>query len=175
MNKTNFKNIADEFETPPWLFSLIKNKFNVQTDICCNSENYLIDDSPLHNLGFNALENSWENYAGPIYCFPPFSKPHFRKFLTKAYKESKQGVEVVLLAPLKTLSVDYFQKIMPSHIFILYPRIHFNIDGGHHNGYPDSICIFYYDGKLENNSPIIKFVNVLDKADDSRYNFLRSK
>jgi hypothetical protein len=154
------KNIADDYETPEWLFKFINSKFNLKVDITGDSTNSRIEGSPLYDKGFNALDADWSQFSGTKYCFPPFSKPYFGQFLSKAHYEWTQGESTILVAPIKTLSVDYFQAVKAPIIHIIYPRINF-IYNGREIGAPDSICLLEYNASIEEFiKPQIEFLDI---------------
>lgn len=154
------KNLADDYEIPEWLFKYIKAKFNIKVDIACDSTNKKIVGSPEFDKGFNALDANWSLYSGTKYCFPPFSKPYFGQFLSKAHYEWTQGESTILVAPLKTLSVDYFQAVKSPIIHIIYPRVNF-IYNGREVGAPDSICLLEYNASIEEFiKPQIEFLDL---------------
>ena len=154
------KNIADDYETPEWLFRYIKQRFDIKVDIACDSLNKRIAGSPDNSKGFNALDADWSIFEGTKYCFPPFSKPYFGQFLAKAHDEWQQGQSTILVAPIKTLSVDYFQAVKAPIIHIIYPRVNF-IYNGREVGAPDSICLLEYNANVtEFVKPQIEFLDL---------------
>lgn len=154
------KKHADDYRTPKWLITFIKSKYNITTDIACDSTNAITPDSPLYDRGFDALEESWSQFKGAKYCFPPFSKPNFSYFLAKAHNEWMKGETTAFLAPLKTISVSYFQNIKCPVIDIIYPRVNF-IFNGKEVSYPDSVCVLHYDASIPTfTTPKVNFVDV---------------
>jgi DNA N-6-adenine-methyltransferase (Dam) len=154
------KNIADDYETPEWLFNYIKKRFNITVDISGDSTSSKVKGSPLYDKGFNALDADWSRFPGTKYCFPPFSKPFFGQFLSKSHYEWTQGESTIVVAPLKTLSVDYFQAVKAPIIHIIYPRVNF-IYNGREIGAPDSICLLEYNASIEAFvSPKIEFLDL---------------
>jgi hypothetical protein len=154
------KNPADDYQTPDWLFKYIQKKFDVKVDIAGDQYNSRIPCSPLHDSGFNALDEDWGKFSGTKFCFPPFSKPYFSQFLAKAHKEWQNGESSLIIAPIKTVSVDYFQSVRCPKIFILYPRVNFLYNGREVNA-PDSICLLHYNAEIENFTvPSLEFLDV---------------
>jgi hypothetical protein len=155
------KNIADDYSTPDWLFRFIKAKFDIKVDIACDSTNFKIVGSPLSDKNnFNALDADWSIFKGTKYCFPPFSKPYFGQFLGKAHQEWQNGESTIFVAPLKTISVDYFQAYRSPIIHIIYPRVNFFYNG-REVGNPDSICLLEYNASIEEFvSPKIEFLDL---------------
>jgi hypothetical protein len=160
-NRNNYeKNPADDYNTPKWLFNEVVKLFNVKVDIAGDSHNSMIKGSPLFDQGFNALDADWSKYPGTKYCFPPFSKPYFGQFLSKAHQEWQMGESTILVAPLKTLSVDYFQPVRAPIIHIIYPRVNFSYNGREVSA-PDSICLLEYNASIEEFvTPKIEFLDL---------------
>jgi hypothetical protein len=142
------KNHADDYQTPKWLFNFLKEKFNIKWDLACDSKNCLIDGSPLFDEGFNALDANWSRFPGTKFCFPPFSRPYFSQYLQKAHREWRNGESSIVLAPLKTVSVDYFQSVRAPKIHVIYPRVNFFYNGSETDA-PDSICVLDYDCNVD--------------------------
>lgn len=156
----NEKNPADDYQSPDWLFKYLQSTFNIKVDIAGDSHNSKIKGSPLFDQGFDALEENWSQFPGTKYCYPPFSKPYFGQFLNKAHQEWRYGESTILIAPIKTLSVDYFQTVKAPIIHIIYPRVNF-IYNGRETSNPDSICLLEYNATIEEFvTPIIKFVDL---------------
>ena len=143
------KNLADDYETPEWLFKYIQKKFAVTVDISGDTHNTKIPGSPLYDKGFNALDVDWSQFPGTKFCFPPFSKPFFSQFLSKAHYEWQNGESTLLIAPMKTISVDYFQNVRAPKIYVVYPRVNFGYNGRDVNA-PDAICLLHYDATINN-------------------------
>jgi hypothetical protein len=172
MNGNYFSNehkLADEYETPSWLFDILNEKFKFEVDLACDSKNCKIPGSPLFDKGFNALEESWSQWKGMKYVFPPFSKPFFNQYLLKAHDEWRKGHSSVVMAPIKTISVNYFQPIKSPIIYIIYPRIRFYFNG-RENHAAESVCLLVYTAdKKENISPNIYFTDLKRYAPASYY------
>lgn len=162
------KNPADDYQTPDWLFREIKNMFDIKVDIAGDSNSSKIKGSPLFDHGFDALDADWSAFPGTKYCFPPFSKPYFGQFLSKAHEEWTYGESTILVAPIKTLSVDYFQPVKAPIIHIIYPRVNF-IHENREVRAPDSICLLEYNASIEEFvTPIIKFLDLKSKVPNSQ-------
>ena len=142
------KNPADDYETPNWLLKFIKERFNITVDIAGDAQSNRISGSPLYGSEFNALDADWSKFPGTKFCFPPFSKPFFSQFLSKAHEEWSRGESSIVLAPLKTIAVDYFQAVRAPIIHIVYPRVNFSFNG-REVGAPDSICLLEYNASVE--------------------------
>lgn len=142
-NFHNDQKLSDDYETPEWLFKILDKKFNFGADMACDSKNCKVKGSPLFDKDQFALEEDWSKWKGTKYVFPPFSKPYFARYLNKAHSEWMRGQESIVLAPLKTLSVEYFQDCKPPLVYVVYPRVRFLFNGSI-NQMADSICILAY-------------------------------
>lgn len=158
-NSNTFKNMSDDYETPRWLMNIIIEKFNVKVDIAGDSINSKIKGSPLYDRSFNALDENWNQFKGTKFCYPPFTRPLFKHFLEKAHHEWSKGESSLVIVPLKTIAVDYFQHIKSPLIYIVYPRINF-IYNGEETSYADSICLLHYDSEVK--SFVLPEIKLLD-------------
>lgn len=142
------KKLSDDYETPSWFFKAMNEKFNFVADMACDSLNCKVKGSPLFDKNESGLHEDWSQWEGTKYVFPPFSKPYFSKYLKKARMEWEKGEESVVLVPLKTITVEYFQLVKSPLIYIVYPRIRF-IFNGHINSAADSVALLHYSNNYQ--------------------------
>jgi len=163
------KNPADDYETPDWFFKLLQKKFNIAVDIACDSHNCKIPGSPLFDQGFNALDADWSKFPGVKFCYPPFSKPFFGQFLQKAHNEWRNGEESIVIAPLKTVTVDYFQQYRAPKIHVIYPRLNFLYNGRGVDA-ADAVCVLHYDISVDGFTvPNLFFLDVKPHVPNAQY------
>jgi hypothetical protein len=158
----NNQKLSDDYETPEWFWKILDKQFNFGADMACDSSNCKVKGSPLFDKGENGLYESWSKWEGMKYVFPPFSKPYFSKYIHKARMEWERGEESVVLAPLKTISVEYFQAAKSPLIYIVYPRIKF-LFNGNINQMAESVCLLVYSNKYTIDSartPEIKYLDI---------------
>jgi hypothetical protein len=154
------RNIADNYQTSPWFFRAVIDIFSPKVDIAGDSKNSLIKGSPLHDKGFNALTEDWSQFKGLKYCFPPFSKPFFNDFLIKARAEMDKGESTLFLAPLKTISMSYFESVKCPTIYVVVPRLRHFYNGSALNE-PDSSCLLHYDASIGHlDTPRINYLDL---------------
>lgn len=77
----------------------------------------------------DGLSQSW-NHGGAVFCNPPYGR-EIRKWVKKAYEESKQGVTVVLLIPART-DTSYFHDYIygKAEIRFIRGRLRFTDEDG---------------------------------------------
>ena len=99
MTKYNFKNLRNDYMTPPELVELalkIKRVEFFVLDVCCSKKNipalyHYIDGKK------DGLTHPWEILN---WCNPPFDECD--KWVKKAYQEQQKGNETVMLIPVRT-------------------------------------------------------------------------
>lgn len=147
-NFNHEQKLADDYETPPWFFDLLQKQFKLTTDMACDSKNCKIEGSPMFDKGFDALEEDWSQFKGTKYVYPPFSKPYFSQFIQKAHQEWRKGESSIVLVPVKTISVDYFQSYKPPLIHLVYPRLKF-LYNGRENHMAEAVCLLVYNAEVK--------------------------
>lgn len=77
----------------------------------------------------DGLSQSW-NHGGAVFCNPPYGR-EIRKWVKKAYEESKQGGTVVLLIPART-DTSYFHDYIygKAEIRFIRGRLRFTDEDG---------------------------------------------
>lgn len=161
-NYFNDQKLSDDYETPEWFWKILNKQFKFAADMACDSRNCKVAGSPLFDKDQNGLYEDWSKWKGMKYVFPPFSKPYFSKYIQKARLEWEKGEESVVLAPLKTISVEYFQSIKAPLIYVVYPRIKFMFNGSM-NQMAESVCLLVYSNSysIDNaRTPEIKYLDL---------------
>lgn len=159
------KKLSDDYETPPWLFKAMNERFNFAADMACDSTNCKVKGSPLFDKNESGLYEDWRQWKGTKYLFPPFSKPYFSKYLQKARDEWERGEESLVLVPVKTISVEYFQNVKSPLIYIVYPRIRFMYNG-QTNVAADAVALLSYSNKyslFDAEQPTLKYLDLSSK------------
>ena len=102
MSKYNFEFLANDYKTPPELYEMALEHFNLLVpkfciDVCCTDNN--IPAFKYFVKGINdGLKEVWNGYC---WCNPPFNE--CKKWIEKAYKENKEnGVKIAMLIPVRT-------------------------------------------------------------------------
>lgn len=113
---------TDEFQTPPWLFSQLANRFKFQVDIAARQKNCL---AKYYCVDF--LRYGLEGFDEPQVCFcnPPYSRTE--EWVRQCYQESLGGHTIVMLIPAST-DTSYWHEIIfkkAKEIWFLKKRINF--------------------------------------------------
>jgi len=105
--------ISDEWQTPEWLMNNFRHHF---------------DPCPAHPK-YDGLSIDWKT---PAYVNPPYSNP--MPWIKKAIKETKKGVNVVMLLRVDT-STKWYKLLMEQqpHISFFNERIKFKGSNGSPN------------------------------------------
>lgn len=110
----NRKKIHDDWATPDYILTYIKNKYFKGLDF--------FDPCPL-NSEFDGLEIDWgvRNYINP-----PYERKCKEAFIRKAYQESLKGNHCVMLLPVSTSTNIFHDIILPNcNIEFLHGRVKF--------------------------------------------------
>ena len=95
--KNRFDSEISERETPQEFFDRLNNEFNFTLDPCATPENAKCEK--FFTKEDNGLLQDWSNHI--VYCNPPFGR-ETKKWVKKAYYESKKDALIVLLVLAKT-------------------------------------------------------------------------
>tara|TARA_R110000824_G_scaffold920_1_gene5392 strand:+ start:42 stop:458 length:417 start_codon:yes stop_codon:yes gene_type:complete len=95
-------NHVDDWDTPDYIYNELNNEFNFDFDPC-----------PLqHNLeDWDGLEIEWGNCN---FINPPYSRKLKESFVKKSIEESKKGKICVLLLPVSTSTILFYEYILPN-------------------------------------------------------------
>ena len=95
-------NHVDDWATPDYIYNELNNEFNFDFDPC-----------PLqHNLeDWDGLEIEWGNCN---FINPPYSRKLKESFVKKSIEESKKGKICVLLLPVSTSTILFYEYILPN-------------------------------------------------------------
>lgn len=124
----------NEWCTPPWLYALLHAEFGFTADAACRPENAL---APA--VGDDALHSPW---SGIVFCNPPYAGSVLPTWVRKAWLESRRGVTVVLLVPVRTSVAWWHDYAMHGQIRFLRGRLKFG--GGQTNAPFDSAVVVFY-------------------------------
>jgi len=104
--ENKFKSKSSEYETPDEIFIPLQKEFDLKLDVCATKENakckrYFTKDDDALTKSWNI--NFWMN--------PPFGR-NLKKWVQKAYEESKKGVIGVLLLPVRSNTIWWHKYII---------------------------------------------------------------
>lgn len=107
------KKIHDDWETPIWLLSEIREKYGDFFDPC-----------PI-NAQFDGLKIKWKKVN---YINPPYNQKDKEAFIHKAYHESLKGNKCIMLLPVST-STKIFHEVILNNAEIIFIRGRINFKG----------------------------------------------
>jgi len=136
MNTVHFSSETDVWSTPQDFFDKYNEIYDFQLDPCCNEENkkcprYFTQEA-------DGLIKSWGGYR--VWMNPPYGR-EIRKWMKKAYEESKNGATVVCLVPSRTDTNWWHDYAMKGKIEFIKGRLKF---GGNKNPapFPSAVVTF---------------------------------
>ena len=105
-NKNKFKSESSEYETPNGIFIPLQKEFDLKLDVCATKENakcklFFTKEEDALSREWN--ENFWMN--------PPFGR-NLKKWVQKAYEETKKGVTGVMLLPVRSNTLWWHKYII---------------------------------------------------------------
>lgn len=107
--KYNFEWNENDYKTPSVLYEKALEKFGVDKfdlDTCCTDENI-----PAKEYYKNGQKDGLkENWRAVNWCNPPFNE--CRKWVAKAFLESKKGNKIAMLIPARTETAYFHEYIL---------------------------------------------------------------
>lgn len=98
-----FSSKTDLWSTPQDFFDKLNKEFNFNLDPCSTHENAKCEKH--FTIVEDGLKQNWGGHT--VFCNPPYGR-ELRKWVEKAYKESKkENTKVVMLIPART-DTSYF-------------------------------------------------------------------
>jgi site-specific DNA-methyltransferase (adenine-specific) len=155
INTGLFSSSSDEWETPQYVFNILKQEFNFQIDVCANSENTKCKEYFTKEI--DGLKQEWSPYR--CWMNPPYGRT-IKQWMKKALDESKKGALVVCLIPSRTDTKWWHEFTMRSaEIRFIEGRLCFG-NGKQSAPFPSCIAIFYpeFDNPYKLSVPVIKSV-----------------
>ena len=121
VNAGLFTSTTDEWPTPQILFDSLHDEFNFTLDPCASSENAKC--SNFYTREDNGLEQPWH---GSVFMNPPYGR-EMRKWIAKAYEESRKGATVICLIPARTDTRYWHEYVMKAaEVRFIRSRLHFD-------------------------------------------------
>ena len=113
MSKYNYNFSENDYKTPPILYQMALDTYGIDKfglDACCTDEN--IPAEKYYKFGENdGLKEQWEIHT---WCNPPFNE--CKKWIKKAYEESKKGASIIMLVPVRT-ETEYWHKYILNNYY----------------------------------------------------------
>ena len=156
LNSGRFSSSSDEWETPQYVFDILKQEFNFQIDVCATHENakckkYFTKEE-------DGLAQEWSPYR--CWMNPPYGK-NIKQWMRKALNESKKGALVICLIPSRTDTKWWHEIAMKSaEIRFIEGRLSFGNEK-QSAPFPSCVVIFYpeFDNPYKLSVPVIKSVH----------------
>lgn len=127
MNRSLFRSEKMCWCTPQDFFDDLNREFHFVLDAAATAKTA---KCPMYfTPETDGLSQSW-NHGGAVFCNPPYGR-EIRKWVKKAYEESKQGGTVVLLIPART-DTSYFHDYIygKAEIRFIRGRLRFTDEDG---------------------------------------------
>jgi site-specific DNA-methyltransferase (adenine-specific) len=136
VNKVLFSHKTDDYITPDWLITKLKEEFDFVLDACS------IDSNPTempnwYTIEDDGLTNQWYTWT---YCNPPYSEVD--NWVMKAHMEADKGNYSVMLIPART-DTKWFHKIIYKKYEIRFLEGRLRFEGTEHSApFPSMLVIF---------------------------------
>lgn len=131
----HFKSESIYWETPQEFFDKYNKIYKFDLDVCANDENKKCEK--YFDEKINGLEQNWQ---GNCWMNPPYGR-EIKKWMKKAYEESKKGCRVVCLVPARTDTAWWHDYAVKGKIEFIRGRLKF---GKSKNAapFPSAVIIF---------------------------------
>lgn len=151
MNKVHFSSKNMCWCTPKDFFEQLNAEFNFELDAAATEKTSKCEKyyTPIEN----GLVQDW-NIGGAVFCNPPYGR-EIGKWVKKAFEESKNGVQIVLLIPART-DTSYFHDYIygKAEIRFLRGRLRFTDEDGNSSAqapFPSMVVIYNGNGEKGRN------------------------
>lgn len=139
------------WETPQMLFKKLDNIFKFEVDVAADENNKKC--KKYYSLKEDGLNQTWRTErGGAVWCNPPYGRD-IKKWVEKAYKESKlHNTTIVMLIPSRT-DTQYFHDYIynKAKLFFIRGRLKFiNEKKQEEHSAPFPSMIVIYNSKGEN-------------------------
>ena len=143
VNNGLFTSLTDEWATPQDFFNRQNKIYGpFDLDVCANKEN-----AKWLNYFDRSINGLIQDWSGKCWMNPPYGK-EIKKWMEKAYNESKKGVFVVCLVPSRTDTKWFHEYALKGEIVFIKGRLKF---GGAKNSAPFPSALVIFNGlKYEN-------------------------
>lgn len=142
MNDIVLSSTRTDWATPRAFFAAMHAEFSFDIDVCANAENACLPRYWTETD--DALSQDWSGLT--CWMNPPYSNSGLKKWLKKAYDESRKGAVVVCLIPARTETAwwhDYV--IRATEIRFIRGRLQFGggTGNGHNATFPSAVVVFH--------------------------------
>lgn len=142
MNSSLLSSKKQDWCTPKEFFDVLDAEFHFTLDAAATKKSAKC--SAYFTPEDDALKKSWRT-SGAVFCNPPYGR-EVRKWVRKAYEESRNGQVVVMLLPART-DTSYFHDYIYGHAEIRFirGRLRFTDENGNKKDaapFPSMIVIY---------------------------------
>ena len=142
MNSSLLSSKKQDWCTPKEFFDVLDAEFHFTLDAAATKKNAKC--SAYFTPEDDALKKSWGT-SGAVFCNPPYGR-EVRKWVRKAYEESRNGQVVVMLLPART-DTSYFHDYIYGHAEIRFirGRLRFTDENGNEKDaapFPSMVVIY---------------------------------
>lgn len=125
MNPSLHTSKKQDWVTPGWLFDQLDDEFHFTLDAAATDRNAKCEK--YYTEADDGLKQKW---GGIVWCNPPYNK-QIKKWVKKAYEESRDGTIIVMLIPART-ETDYWHEYIfgKAEIRFIHGRIKFLYEDG---------------------------------------------
>lgn len=149
MNRTLLSSKNMNWCTPQDFFDKLNEEFGfvldaAATDKTAKCAQYFTPET-------DGLKSSWRVEKGAVFCNPPYGR-EIGKWVKKAYEESQEGTQIVLLIPART-DTSYFHDYIygKAEIRFIRGRLRFTDEDGNASDpapFPSMLVIYNKEKKL---------------------------
>lgn len=127
MNNALLSSKKMDWCTPQDFFEKLNREFNFVLDAAATAKTKKC--TLYYTPETDGLSQSWD-CGGTVFCNPPYGR-EIKKWVKKAYEESKKGITIVLLIPART-DTSYFHDYIygKAEIRFIRGRLRFTDDNG---------------------------------------------
>ncbi len=124
IDTNSFTSKSVEYSTPIEIVEPLIKEFNIILDVCASGDNNKC--SKYYTKYQDSLNRDWHK-VGNCWMNPPWSR-ELKKWVEKAYEESKKGITVVCLLPVRSNTIWWHKLIIDTkaEVRFLKGEIKFN-------------------------------------------------
>jgi len=136
--KYHFSSVAQDWETPQFIYDSLAAEFGFTVDACADSHNTKC--KRFWSESDNGMAQDWSDEI--VWMNPPYNR--VEQWMQKAWQESRRGATVVCLVPARTDSIWWHRYAMKGEIRLFTQRLKFKKGGKRSDvaPFPSSLVIF---------------------------------
>jgi len=130
-----FSSNTDIWATPQEFFDIYNEMYEFDLDVCATPSN-----SKCSNYFTPEIDGLTQEWKGVCWMNPPYGRD-IKKWMKKAYEESKKGATVVCLVPARTDTAWWHDYAMKGKIEFIRGRLKFG-DAKNSAPFPSAVVVF---------------------------------